>query len=197
MTDDMNNQIPKEVEDMIKLKRAFKAMSKSVTQALMTGTYKGTARMMVKSYQKMQAKAAEAVPDDFFITSLELDITDDMTEEEQLTQVQIASQQITSYLDGILRENHTHVYTAEFDDLRSLGTEIRDQVIRMTKGTLKNALSGIDIDIQTAPKPPDAPEPPKPPHKVKVVVKKDDGEDVDDIIQSVIDDEDNNPPRDA
>lgn len=138
--------------ELNKLALAIRALSKSVERALMTNTFDGTANMMAKNYRSLQAKAAQLMPDDYFVTdTLVLDIEPDSTEREIVAQVQLAVQQLSAYMDGQLRSQRGNfpsgTTSAIGDDFRSLGRDLQDQIINVTKYALRRALTNIDIGI--------------------------------------------------
>ena len=130
---------------LLQLRRALKAVSKSIYQVLEMGDYGGTASMLVKSYRKLHARALEMMPDDFFVESLELEVDDSMDDRQIATQVKLAVDQLLAYVDSTIREERP--WTMEFDELKSFGTELRDHVIHMTRSTLKNAIANIDFGV--------------------------------------------------
>lgn len=133
--------------ELNKLVLAIRALSKSVDRALMTGTYEGTGSMMVKNYRSLQTRAAQLLPDDYFVTdTLVLEIEPDSSEKETVAQVQLAVQQLSAYLEGQLRGYRGNFGTMG-DDFRSLGRDLQDQIINVTKYALRRALTNIDIGV--------------------------------------------------
>lgn len=133
--------------ELNKLTLAIKALSKSVERALMTSTYEGTAAMMVKNYRSLQARAAQLLPDDYFVTdTLVLDIAPETSEKETVAQVQLAVQQLSAYLEGQLR-GYRGNFVSVGDDFRSLGRDLQEQIINVTKYALRRALTNIDIGV--------------------------------------------------
>lgn len=142
----MDEQIYNELN---KLALAIRALSKSVDRALMTNTFEGTAKMMVKNYRSLQARAAQLLPEDYFITdTLVLEVEESSNEREMVAQVQFAVQQLSAYVDGQLRgQRGSFPNTPVSDDFRSLGRDLQDQIINVTKYALRRALTNIDIGI--------------------------------------------------
>src|SRR5262245_40085273 len=129
-------------KDLTQLRLAFKAMAKSVNQAFMTGTYEGTGDLVVRNYQRLYAKAVELMPRDYVIETFSLDDIDPgLNDKQKISQVQMVVNQMLTYLSGMMREEEHNI---DVEDLKNLGGELRDQIIRMTKNTLRNALSNID-----------------------------------------------------
>ncbi len=138
--------------------QALKALQRSVERSLQEGTYEGTGRMAVKSYQGIQRKIAELLPEDFYVTdTLVLETTDEAQERHMLSQVQLAASQMIIYLDGQMRDYRSAAGVSgaaagDFGDLknlgRSFGRELQDQIINMTRATIQRAVSNIDIDVQ-------------------------------------------------
>jgi hypothetical protein len=62
------------------------------------------------------------------------------------------------------------------EELRSMGRDIQEQILSVTRNTLKRAMANIDITVQRAtppeppqpPEPPEAPEPPKAKRKIEI-----------------------------
>lgn len=122
--------------------------------------------MAVRGYQGLQAKLAGLLPDDYFITEglkLEPDVTAD--DETKLTQVMLLSGQLGEYLNGLLRAErpaNAFMNSREMSDLKGLGRDLQDQIINLTRQTLKRAISGIEIGTSEPPVPPVPPVPPIP-----------------------------------
>lgn len=135
--------------------QALKALHRSVTSSIQESTYEGTGRMAVKNYQGIQRKVAELFPEDFYITdTLALETNNgDMKERHMLGQVQLASSQMVIYLDGLMREHRTAAGAgpSDFGDLkawgRDFGRQFQEDIIRMTKTTLRRALENVDVDV--------------------------------------------------
>jgi uncharacterized protein YjbI with pentapeptide repeats len=135
--------------------QALKALQRSVERSLQEDTYEGTGRMAVKSYQGIQRKIAEIFPEDFYVTdTLSLEVSGEVQERHMLSQVQLAASQLIIYLDGLMRDYRrtTGVATPDLSDLRTLGRDLQEQILTITKATIRNALSGIDIDVEGGPK---------------------------------------------
>ncbi|MEP7291145.1 MAG: pentapeptide repeat-containing protein [Chloroflexota bacterium] len=131
--------------------KALKALQRSVEAAIQNGTFDGTGRMAVKSYQGIQRKIAEFFPDDFYISdTLTLEVGDDVKERHMVSQVQLAASQMIIYVDGLLREHRVSSGggVTDFSDLRSLGRDLQEQILRTTKHTLRQALQNVDVDVQ-------------------------------------------------
>ncbi len=138
--------------------QALKALQRSVERSLQEGTYEGTGKMVVKSYQGIQRKVAELLPDDFYITdTLALEANGDEKERHMASQVQLAASQMIIYLDGLLREYRASTGTigTDMSDWRSFGRDfgrdLQQQIINMTRATIERAVRNVDIDIQGAP----------------------------------------------
>lgn len=146
-----------DVEQIQKLQQyllAARALHRSVERSLHEGLAAGVGRMAVKQYNGIQRKVAEMFPDDFYITdTLTLEVNDNTGEEHMVGQVQLAASQLILYLEGLIRESRQDVFgasgftRADVDNLRNLGRDISDQIINMTKTTLRKALSNVDVDV--------------------------------------------------
>jgi len=138
--------------------QALKALQRSVERSLQEGTYEGTGKMGVKSYQGIQRKIAELFPEDFYITdTLALEVSGDDKERHMLSQVQLAASQMIIYVEGLLRDYRVSTGTvgADVSDWRSLGRnlgrDLQEQIINMTRATIQRAVSNIDVDVQGIP----------------------------------------------
>ena len=138
--------------------QALKALQRSVERSLQEGTYEGTGKMGVKSYQGIQRKIAELFPEDFYITdTLVLEVSGEEKERHMLSQVQLAASQMIIYVEGLLRDYRVSTGTVGADpaDWRSLGKNIgrdlQEQIINMTRATIQRAVSNIDVDVQGGP----------------------------------------------
>lgn len=132
--------------------QALKALQRSVERALHEGTYEGTGRMAVKSYQGIQRKIAELFPEDFYVTdTLSLEVSDDAKERHLVSQVQLAASQMLIYVEGLLRDYRTTsgVSAADYGDLKSIGRDLQEQILRVTKTTLRRALENVEVDVHT------------------------------------------------
>lgn len=159
--------------ELRRLRHALKAMSKSVSKSLMTSTFEGTGDLVVRNYQRLHEKASQMFPDDYFIETFMLDTDlENLGDHQKLTQVQFVLNQLLTYVDNLIRDEMPN--SPDIEELRTMGTDLRDQIIRMTKSTLKSALANIDFG--DTPEPPDPPEPPSAPggrRKIKVRIHTD------------------------
>lgn len=135
--------------------QALKALQRSVEHSIHNDTYQGTGRMAVKSYQGVQRKVAELLPEDFYVTdTLVLEADPELNERHMLSQVQLAANQLLIYLDGLLREHRavTGTTPADWGELknwgRTFGRDLQDQIINMTRATIERAVRNVDIDVQ-------------------------------------------------
>lgn len=131
---------------------ATRALHRSVEKALSEGMYAGIGRMAVKQYNGIQRQVAEMFPEDFYLTeTLTLEIESNMPEDHMVGQVQLATSQLLPYLEGLIRDRRSEFVGGpgpqDFDNLRNMGRDISDQIINMTKTTLRRALSNVDVDI--------------------------------------------------
>lgn len=177
---------------------ALQALAKSVERNLYNETYEGTGDMAVKSYRGLQAKVAQILPGDYYVTdALALEIAPNATDKQKVAQVQMAASQLMTYLAGQLRSEH---YASDLEDLSELGRELRDRIILTTRDAIRKAMSNMDIDIDIdaepwrhgkkkrikikgaggdMPPPPEPPRPPHPPGHFDIEVEVDDSEEDD------------------
>jgi uncharacterized protein YjbI with pentapeptide repeats len=146
---------------------ALSALQKSTERALVQGLAGGTGRLAARTYQSLQRKIAELLPDDFYIAeALTLDLNDGMTDEQIAAQVQFAATQLIGYLETMVKTPRPR--KGDFEDLRSAARDIQDQVVNVTRTTLRRALNDLDIDLDIRiPRPPIPPVPPAPPGVVR------------------------------
>lgn len=173
----MDNESP--MTELRRLRHALKAMARSVSKSLATESYAGAGNLVVRNYQRLHQKSVELFPDDYFIETFALeDDVEGLDDRQKLTQVQFMLNQMLTYVESVLRDESPN--SADMDDIRSMGGELRDQILRMTKTTIKSALSNIDFADWSPPEPPEPPEPPSPPdpstgrRKIKINVHTDD-----------------------
>ena len=147
------------------LRLAFKSLAKSVEKALMTEMYPGSGDQSARSYRSLHTHAVTLIPDDYYVREvLALDVADDAPEKQKLAAVSLQAGQMVDYLDGLLKPDPRIAFSSpDFDDIRTLGRDLQEQILAVTRTTLKRALSGIDISISKGPMPPEPPEPPEPP----------------------------------
>ena len=142
-------------QDRIKqLLAALQALEKSVRNALKEGTYHGTGDMAVRGYQGLHARAAEILPDDFYVTeSLRLD-TPAEADDQKLAQVQLAVSQLISYLETQARPSkrvriESGDFSTELEDLKDLSRSLRDRILAQTKDTIRRAMADIEINVES------------------------------------------------
>ena len=147
----MDENLYPQIEKYLK---ALRALHRSVEQALATDTHSGTSGMVMRSYNNLHQRVRELLPDeDFFLETLTLDVDGIQDERAILGQVKFATSQLIHYLDSALKEEsreRRHPRQQEdFEDLKSLGRTLQEQIIGMTRTTLKRALANVDIDLTT------------------------------------------------
>ncbi|MFP4321145.1 MAG: hypothetical protein ACLFTK_01685 [Anaerolineales bacterium] len=136
MTDDNN------LKELTRLRHAVRALSDSASKALMMETSEGVGAMLARNYTRLHQRATELLPEDYFIETFTLEIDDDLPDAQKVAQVQLMADQMAGYVKNLIREERTA--SSDIEDLRSIGTELRDQVVRMTKTTLKRAISNME-----------------------------------------------------
>jgi uncharacterized protein YjbI with pentapeptide repeats len=140
------------------LMHGLRAFYRTLERGLQENHYTGTGKMMLRNYQTLQQKLAELLPDDFYVRDmLRLDIDEQADERAQLTQVQFAASQMLIYLENLLREEQAAPPAVDAQgiplppepplppDWRGFGREISEQIMNLTRNTLRRALSNVDV----------------------------------------------------
>ena len=132
---------------------ALRALQQSVERTLQQGAYDGAAAMAIKSYEGLHGRIAELMPDDYYVSNvLALEVAADAEERAVLSHVQFAATQLLLYLESRLREAAPIPPRPPQPPMApyfgTLGRDLSDQIINMTRTTLKRAISGIDVDVQ-------------------------------------------------
>lgn len=141
---------------------ALKAFTKSVEKSFHHGMYEGATDVMVKQYRSLHSKAVQVLPDDFYVNeSLVLDVTEGLDDEQKISQVMLLSDQLSDYLQGFLKAERQISPATDPENIQDLGRDIQEQILKLTKHTLKRALSRVDVEINVSdePEPPDDDEP--------------------------------------
>lgn len=148
---------------------ALKSLTKTVERSLVQDMVQGVGDTVIKNYRSLHARAVELLPEDFYVRDvLVLDIAPDANDKQKLGQVHLQVSQLTDYLEGLLKAERRVDFTAEVEDLKGLGREISDTILRQTRETIRRAFANIDIGVsgagvgQTPPQPPHPPQPPRP-----------------------------------
>jgi uncharacterized protein YjbI with pentapeptide repeats len=144
-------------EHLKKALQALKTLQKSTERSLQMDMYQGTRKLVTRSYENLHQRIRELVPDDAFIESMTLDYNSNTEEREILTQVQFATHQLHTYLKDQIRQESEATwsfgdygeFTLEAERFKNLGREIQEQVMGVTRHTLRRALSNFDFDFTT------------------------------------------------
>src|SRR5262249_28277834 len=108
---------------------------------------------------------------DFYITdTLVLDLDNALHDEQKVGRVMLVSDQLSDYLQGILKAEQQTAPSASAEEVKDLGREVQEHILNLTKHTLKRALSHIDVEVNiwdepeavVPPEPPTTPQPPRP-----------------------------------
>ena len=126
---------------------ALKALKQAAEEAVAKGQTAGTGTLTVRGYQRIYDQVRAAYPDDLFIETLALEIEDGMTEDAVLNQTLYAATQLDRYLR---EQNRVSSGGGEFafSELKNLGRQIQEQVIGISRNTLKRAFANIDVDFE-------------------------------------------------
>lgn len=165
----------KDFRNIQQLALAFRALDRSVEKSLMSGMGEAAGATAVSSYRRLQARAAELLAEDFYITEV-LQFPDDSENEDgddKLAQVHLLASQALDYLEGMARAHRRAINdAADIEDVRGLGRDLQEQIATLTRNTLRRALGSIDLKVEiersgTPPAPPAPPEAPSEPEKRK------------------------------
>lgn len=174
---------------LTRLALALRALSKSTQRALHHGMHEGAGGMLLKNYDALRAKAGELIPDDYYISEVfALEIDADSNDERILAQLDLAVNQLLTYVESLLKEERRGSRSFRGSgDWRDLGRELQDYIVSSTRDSLRRAMSNIEVDIDLdldddddetgdvydrirhrrdhlhPPEPPLPPEPPEPP----------------------------------
>lgn len=142
------------LENLRKNLKALKSLHKSTERSLATGHVAGTGKLVIRSYENLHARIRDLLPDDDFIESLTLEIDESMGDKEIAGQVLFVADQLHNYVRDQIRESPESAWNWDFSEiaseaerLKNIGREIQDQVLGMTRSTLKRALSNIDVEF--------------------------------------------------
>ena len=149
----MNEQTRDQLQQIL---RALEALDHSVRSATRADAIAGTGPMILRSYQSLQARAAERLPEDVFVCeSLRLAPEPDLDEAQLIARVSLATSQLSAYLNSLLRARRRHQVEFDFDpgdiDLGEVSRTFRDTLVTQTRDTIRRAMSDIGIDLDSAP----------------------------------------------
>lgn len=151
--------------ELTQLLLAVKSLGKAAEKSVFNNTYDGIGDMVVKNYRDLHARVSQVLPDDYYVTEvLKLDIATDANDKQKVAQVNLAIGQLTNYVENTLKSDPV-TFTGDIEDIKSMGRELQQQILSVTRSALRRALSNIDIevDIRDTPEPTTPPEPPTPP----------------------------------
>jgi hypothetical protein len=145
----------KTYDNLSQLVLALKSYLKAVEKSFHIGSYEGTTDIILRQYRTLYDKALQMLPDDFYVREmLALNITQDgMNERNVVSQVMLVSEQLLHYLRDLLKEDRQPSIAKTVDDVRDLGREFQEQILSVTKHTLRRALANIDLDISVSDEP--------------------------------------------
>jgi len=164
------------VKVLNQLMLAFKSLNRSVEKSLHSGIYQGAGDTAVRNYRALHKRAGELLPDDFYISDvLTLEIAAEANDKQKLSQVSLIAAQMVDYLKSLIAEETKATFNnADFDEIKGFGRDLQDQILNLTRNTLRRAFDNVDVQVNVPmpprpPMPPDAPPPvppvpPVPPH---------------------------------
>ncbi len=145
----MNEETREQLQQIL---RALKALDQSVRHAIRADATAGTGAMILRSYSSLQARAAERLPDDFFVCeTLRLEPEADIDEQQLITQVSLACSQLAGYLESLLRARRRTQVDIDLEDIDfgEVSRTLRDSLVTQTRDTIRRAMSDIGIDLET------------------------------------------------
>lgn len=173
-------------KELARLQMAFKSLSRSVEKGLLTDMYAGAGDVVVHSYRALHARAVELLPEDYYVAHvLDLELPEDAADRQKLAAVSLQTSQMVDYLGSLQHVDARPLFTGpEIDELRTMGRDIQEQVLTVTRNTLRRAMANIDVTIQRAApsEPPEAPQPPEPPEAPKTKHKIEIADDEDETV---------------
>jgi len=135
----------------------------------MQGMTDGAGELAARGYQGLHGKIAELLTDDYYVTDA-LRLENKLEDEDRrvLSQVQLLASQMVIYLESLARDQNPGVSGWSWSstgsppfgapippvpptppnppDWRGFGRDIQDQIINMTRSTLRRAFSNIDFE---------------------------------------------------
>ncbi|MDE0327570.1 MAG: pentapeptide repeat-containing protein [Anaerolineaceae bacterium] len=146
----MNEETREQLQQIL---RALKALDQSVRHAIRADATAGAGAMILRSYSSLQARAAERLPDDFFVCeTLRLEPEADIDEQQLVAQVSLACSQLTGYLESLLRARRRTQVDIDLEDIDigEVSRNLRDTLVTQTRDTIRRAMSDIGIDLETS-----------------------------------------------
>lgn len=143
----MDEQVTNQIRRLLP---ALESLARSAREALVSGTYQGTAEMSVRSYRSLHAKIADTLPDDPYITeALALAYPDSATDQEKVAAVRLAATQLIEYLKGQMRgaPGGSAGWAVEIEQLKDVTRSLSDRILAQTRESLRRAMADIDIEI--------------------------------------------------
>jgi uncharacterized protein YjbI with pentapeptide repeats len=138
-----------EIQQLIK---ALKALRRSTERALHTGATEGVAPIALQGFNRLSQRAREILPDDFYVTDvLAVEITPDAPDETVLAQVNFATEQLGSYLGGLLpdeRGPNINIPRPPRPPEVTFGRDLAASIIEATRSGLQRALGAVDLNIE-------------------------------------------------
>jgi hypothetical protein len=140
---------------------AFKSLNRSIEKSMHSGMYQGTGDTAVRNYLALHKRAVQLLPDDFYISDvLTLEIAAESNDRQKLSQVTLITGQMVDYLKSqVAEETRTSFDSTDFDEIKGFGRDLQDQILNLTRNTLRRAFDNVDVTVNV-PRPPRPPMPP-------------------------------------
>lgn len=85
--------------NLLRLIAPLRSLNASIEEGLHMDTFRGTSKLAIKNYSSLQQSVA-SILSDAYVESLTLELDDDATERELISQVSLASGQLLAYLES-------------------------------------------------------------------------------------------------
>jgi hypothetical protein len=130
-----------ELRELINLLAPLRSLKETAEKNVHLELFQGTGDLTVRSYRGLRGRALKIL-DDPYLEALEVDVRENTTEQEKVSQAILAAGQLLAYLEAITgvrgaAETHTQIQTAPHIIIQTRGTpdaqqkQILDMVGRM------------------------------------------------------------------
>jgi len=116
---------------LLRLIEPLRTLAVDVQQSLHMDTFRGTSNLLIKNYDSLQGMIAEII-NDRYATSLTLELHEDLTEREIVSQIALAAAQLLAYVESFTgvpsagKSGDTQIQTAPHIVINAQGTSQRN-----------------------------------------------------------------------